>query len=321
MTTMAIFRKADTAGFIWRGSRIYPVYIATILVMFPALVLLRNTGVADQHYRELWAVTSPLALHAWIPGAACSLNCPNWSISTEAFFYLLFPVVFAPICRRPALAISLACAAMVLIWFVQIQMWTGSGRTLAEMKIATFESDPNGQLLMQLFTYFPLTRLPEFLAGIGLYGVWRSGADRIASSRLYAMAGLGAVIVLATASLMPENVLRTGFTTICYAPLILAAANSRSGPLFKPDFVWLGQISFALYLVHSPVDSYLRTIDRVVLGSKLAGMPLLFFGLAAVAALVSAALLFHFLEEPARKAVARVFGSSVPEARSLARRT
>jgi peptidoglycan/LPS O-acetylase OafA/YrhL len=307
--------------YLARFARIYPVYIATILVMFPALVVLKNTGVADQHYRELWAITSPLALHAWIPGAACSLNCPNWSISTEVFFYLLFPVVFAPIYRRPVLAISLACAAMALIWLVQIQMWTGSGRTLAGMKTAMFESDPDGHLLMQLFTYLPLTRLPEFLAGIGLYGVWRRGADRIPSSRLYVTAGLGAAIVVAAASWLPENILRTGFTTICYAPLILAAANSCSGPLFRPDFVWLGQISFALYLVHSPVDSYLRTIDRVALGSQLAGMPLLFFGIATVAALISAALLFHFLEEPARKAIVRVFDSSATERRSLAGRT
>lgn len=307
--------------YLARFARIYPVYIATILVMFPALVFLKNTGVADQHYRELWAMTSPLALHAWIPGAACSLNCPNWSISTEAFFYLLFPVVFAPIYRRPALAITLTCVAMVVIWLVQAQMWMGSGRTLASMETATFESDPSGQLLMQLFTYLPLTRLPEFLAGIGLYGVWRRGADRIPSSRLYAVAALGAVIVMATASWLPENVLRTGFTTICYASLILAAANSRSGPLFRPDVVWLGQISFALYLVHSPVDSYLRTIDRVVLGSKLAAMPFLFFGIATVTAMISAALLFHFLEEPARKAIVRVFNSSTPEARSMAGRT
>ncbi len=247
------FRKGGRRRFyLARFARVYPVYIVTILVMFPVLVF--KSGVADQAYRELWAITSPLAVHAWIPGAACSLNCPNWSISTEAFFYLLFPFVFAPIYRRPTLAILAACVVMVAIWIVQTHIWTASGRTLAEMKTVTFESDPDGAWLMQLFTYLPLTRLPEFLAGIGLYGLWQRQGNRISPAPLYTAAGVAAVIIVAVAAWVPENVLRTGFAAICYAPLILAAANSRSGPLVRPDFVWLGQISFALYLVHSPVD-------------------------------------------------------------------
>lgn len=315
------FPKGKTGRFyLARFARIYPVYLATILVMFPGVFLLKNTGVADQQFRELWALASPLALHAWIPGAACSLNCPNWSISTEAFFYLLFPFIFAPVFRRPLLAIVLAAAAMVAIWVVQMEIWIGTGRALAAMPIATFESDRAGNLLAQLFIYFPLTRVPEFLIGIALYGLWKRGADRISAGRLYLAGALGAVVVLASAPFMPYNILATGFAAICYAPIILAAANTRSGPLFRPTFVWLGQISFALYLVHSPVDSYLRTIDRVALGSKLAAMPLVFFAVATVVALVAAALLFHALEQPARKVILRLFNRA-PAARPAAAST
>jgi peptidoglycan/LPS O-acetylase OafA/YrhL len=301
--------------YLARFARIYPVYIATILVMFPGLFLLKNSGVADQHFRELWALTSPLALHAWIPGAACSLNCPNWSISTEAFFYLLFPFIFAPAFRRPVLAIALAAAAMVAIWLVQMGIWTGSGRALDAMSTAAFETDRNGNLLIQLFIYLPLTRVPEFLIGIALYGLWKRGADRIPASFLYGAGALGAGLVLAAAPAMPYNVLATGFAAICYAPIILAAANTRSGPLFNPALVWLGQISFALYLVHSPVDSYLRTVDRIALGSKLAAMPLVFLAVAIVTALAAAALLFHALEQPARKIILRLFKRSPDSSR------
>jgi peptidoglycan/LPS O-acetylase OafA/YrhL len=289
--------------YLARFARIYPIYIATIVVMFPALFLLKNSGVADQHYREIWAVTSPFALHAWIPGAACSLNCPNWSISTEAFFYLLFPLAFAPVYRRPVLAIALALLAMAATWFIQIDSWLGTGRSLDAMRTVTFTSDPAGDLWMQLFSYFPPTRFPEFLIGIGLYGLWKQGADRIAAWQLYLVAGVGAFFILATAHWVPENVLRTGWSVICFAPLVLAAANTRSGLLFRPDLVWLGKVSFALYLVHSPVDSYLRTIDRMALGARLAEMPLMFFSIATVSALISAALLFRYVEEPARRAI------------------
>jgi peptidoglycan/LPS O-acetylase OafA/YrhL len=289
--------------YLARFARIYPVYIATIVVMFPALFLLRNSGVADQVYREIWAVTAPFALHAWIPGAACSLNCPNWSISTEAFFYLLFPLVFEPVYRRPVLVIVLAFAVMAITWFTQIESWLDTGRSLDAMRTVTFASDPAGDLQMQLFSYFPLTRFPEFLIGIGLYGLWKQGADQIAARQLYLVAGVGALLILATAHWVPENVLRTGWSVICFAPLVLAAANTRSGFLSRPDIVWLGKISFALYLVHSPVDSYLRTVDRMALGSRLSEMPFLFCSIAIVIALISAALLFHCVEEPARRVI------------------
>ena len=289
--------------YLARFARIYPIYIATIVVMFPALFLLRNSGVADQAYREIWAVTAPFALHAWIPGAACSLNCPNWSISTEAFFYLLFPLVFAPVYRRPILAIVLAFVVMAATWFMQIDSWLETGRSLDSMRTVTFASDPAGDLQMQLFSYFPPTRFPEFLIGIGLYGIWKQGADRIAARQLYLVAGVGALLIMATAHWVPENILRTGWSVICFAPLVLAAANTRSGFLFGPDIVWLGKISFALYLVHSPVDSYLRTIDRMALGSRLSDMPFVFCGIAIMISLISAALLFHYVEEPARKII------------------
>lgn len=288
--------------YLARLARIYPVYIVTILVMFPALVFMRHTA-PDQNFREIWALTSPFALHAWIPGAACSLNCPNWSISTEAFFYLLFPLVFAPVFRRPILAVGLAVITMVTIWLMQIDDWVSTGRSLEAMKAVSFASDQSGDLRMQLYTYFPLTRLPEFVIGIGLYAFWKQGGDRVAPRAFYLAAGLGALIIVMTAHWVPENVMRTGWSAICFAPLVLAAANTNAGPLTGSGLVWLGKISFALYLVHSPVDSYLRTIDKIALGAKLAAMPVVFFCFAMAIAFAAAAFLFHVVEEPARRLI------------------
>ncbi len=271
------------------------------------LPVLANGTAADQQFRELWAVTSPLAIHAWIPGAACSLNCPNWSISTEAFFYLLFPFVFAPVYRRPGLAMALSCITMLIIWAWQMGIWLSFDRPLAAMQTVSFASDREGYLLMQLFSYLPLTRLPEFLLGIGLYGLWRNGFNRLPSHLLYGLAAAGALALLLAAPSIPENVKRTGIAAICFAPLILAAANTPSGLLANRVLIWLGQISFSLYLVHSPVDSYLRTIDRVVLKSKLADMPLLFFSIAIAISIICAAMLYHWLEEPARRAITNWF--------------
>lgn len=81
--------------YLARLARIYPVYIVTILVMFPALVFMRHTA-PDQNFREIWALTSPFALHAWIPGAACSLNCPTGRFPQRPFSICCFRLYSLP---------------------------------------------------------------------------------------------------------------------------------------------------------------------------------------------------------------------------------
>ncbi len=297
--------------FVARFARIYPVYILTIVIMYPGLIPSLASSALDHAYRLVWAVSSPLALHAWIPGAACSLNCPNWSISTEVFFYALFPLAFGPVRRHPRVALPLIVGSMIILWIAQAAAWQSTGRSLAAMATTRPAIDFDGDLLLQFLTYFPPMRLPEFLLGIALYGVWRDGENRIPASRLAIAAAIGAVIVVTAAPHLPENVLRNGFAAICHAPLILAAANTASGPLHGRLAVWLGQISFALYLIHSPVDSYLRAVDKALLSSTLAANPVVFFALATTLALASAAVLFHFVEEPARRALMRRYAAHV----------
>lgn len=135
---------------------------------------------------------------------------------------------------------------MVTIWLMQIDDWVSTGRSLEAMKAVSFASDQWGDLRMQLYTYFPLTRLPEFVIGIGLYAFWKQGGDRVAPRAFYLAAGLGALIIVMTAHWVPENVMRTGWSAICFAPLVLAAASTNAGPLTGSGLVWLGKISFAL---------------------------------------------------------------------------
>lgn len=71
-----------------RLSRIYPVYVLSLLGGLP--FLLTSLGKVSPGVTTTMAATSllvvPLGLQAWFPGTACSLNCPTWSISVEAFF-------------------------------------------------------------------------------------------------------------------------------------------------------------------------------------------------------------------------------------------
>ncbi|WP_204274253.1 hypothetical protein, partial [Stenotrophomonas maltophilia] len=79
--------------------------------------------------------------------------------------------------------------------------------------------------------------------------------------------------------------------------LILAGAGMRGGPLCARPLVFLGKVSFALYLLHIPVYAALNTIDRAVLHGALLAHPWLGATVASLAALAAATLAHLLVEE------------------------
>ena len=71
-----------------RFARIYPAHLITW-----AAVLLLAAGGVMAGASVGTAFLNLLLLHAWTPGIEhyFSVNGPSWSISTEAFFYAMFP--------------------------------------------------------------------------------------------------------------------------------------------------------------------------------------------------------------------------------------
>src|SRR5260370_30895007 len=42
-------------------------------------------------------ISTPLLIQAWAPFATLKWNVPSWSLSNEALFYLLFPLLLTPL--------------------------------------------------------------------------------------------------------------------------------------------------------------------------------------------------------------------------------
>ena len=281
-----------------RFARIYPTLLLTLAIHIPWLF---NWSSAQpeplKSLMQSGLVLAPLGIHAWVPGAACSLNCPSWSVSVEVFFYAVFPFLLPLVLRRPVTVAVTTALAWIL----------GAGLlSLAWSSYATGVSligpEPGGLgpvFLAEFIKYFPLLHLPTFVAGLLLCVVfereeWSVGA------LLFAALSCG-VFVVAAAVFIPEPVLHDGLTVLVWAPLILACAAMRKGPLCTAPMIFLGKVSFAFYLLHIPVFAMINTADRVVLHGWLMAHPWIAVTLNGAASLVAATLVHLMVEEPARR--------------------
>lgn len=295
------FGAANRARFFRaRFARVCPVYLLSLLVALPWLVAwVMKSPSPLRELRGASAVLAPLGLHAWVPGAACALDCPSWSISAELFFYLLLPALLPAVLRRPGRAAGAAVAGWAAFGLLATLAWQryGEGASL----IVPEAGGTVAVLLAQAIKYNPLLRLPEFVFGLVLFVVWQRHRPPVAV--LVMAAAAAAAVLVASLHHVPEPFLHNGLTALAWAPAILAGALIRSGPLVAPWFVFLGRISFALYLLHTPVYALLNTLDRAALGGAMAARPWLAACVATALTLAASAAVHLWVEEPARRRI------------------
>lgn len=141
-----------TARAFWsaRFARIYPIYALSLILILQAYLTTAPRTLPE----VLWAAGTAVTLtQAWWPETALAINSAAWSLSVEAFLYLLFPVL-APVLRRRA------------------------GWVLGASALASF-------ILTPLASYNPLCHVPAFAAGIAGYQLrrewrWLAGASAAA---------------------------------------------------------------------------------------------------------------------------------------------
>jgi len=182
-------RLREPAISFWsrRVANLYPLHVFSLLLTIATIFVIGNLGIppddtnaslrfviydtnedlggASRQTLEHWmgdgelllnGILQLLLLQAWNP-YYLTFNPPLWSISTLFFFYLSFPLL-APWLMR---ARHKACwlAALGLIYLLP-PLWM-------------INSQEYGMPYTGMLHRMPLLRLPEFLAGILLYGLFR----------------------------------------------------------------------------------------------------------------------------------------------------
>jgi peptidoglycan/LPS O-acetylase OafA/YrhL len=275
-------RPGDRAVMFWRRrlARIYPVYLVTAAV---SLVLactfvpvLRPAGVGE-------AVANLLLVSSWRHVWWQALDPVSWSLTCEAFFYAVFPLLHHPLQhlgRRAWAVLFWAALLAVVAW-------------------------PWGLLHYHHLRWWwpvnPLTRLPEFLLGVAAARLVRLGAWRGPGPEISVGLALAGYLLTAQVPWPFGTAACTGAGLVC---LIAASAKAdidgRPSPWCRRWLVRLGEWSYSFYMVHVLV---LYTGERVFRADP--RLPL--FGALTAAAVsftvsLSAAWLLHrCVEEPSRR--------------------
>jgi peptidoglycan/LPS O-acetylase OafA/YrhL len=279
--------------FVARVARLYPVHLFALLAMalFILPFFLHKPEFTSTDGRFAWSagLASLLMLHGpWI--AQRTWNYPAWSVSAEMHAYLVFPLLAPWILRLRQWGLATLAAACVGVPFA-----------LYQFDLAGETHPTNGLLVLARV-------LPLFVAGMAVHRLRDAAATR--SAALACVAFVLAPVLLFNPA--------TSALGMLLAPAILLSAVGHPvarRALGNPGLVWLGTISYSLYMTHALVEMagvnvalhrLARTAHVDVVASPLASAALLAAAVAAAIALGAAT--WRWIEVPGRALVLRRLG-------------
>ncbi|MFM0002751.1 acyltransferase [Paraburkholderia dipogonis] len=272
-----------------RFARIWPLHVVCAAIAF---YLIRFDGA---EVPPLHAFLNVTLLQSWSTDIHTyfSLNGISWSLSDELFFYACFPLLI----HRIEQTWRLKLIATIALTAAVIAASSGASR---EMSLWS--------------TYIlPATRLSEFMLGIGAYQLYRNLGIRTMLS--HRSTGIEIIVVLVTITMiwlarLPYFAdagpawrlwISNDGAAIAFAALILVMSLERgaiSRVIQKRPLIYLGEVSFSLYLVHQLV---LRFMQQHGYG---AGLGHFWGGVFYWCAAMSCAIVAHHLiENPARNLI------------------
>lgn len=278
-------KRYSHKGFLWaRIARVYPLHLVTLFGMIGLGVAATVAGLdIDASLTDWRALPAHLTMtHAWGLAPSSAFNHPSWSISAEWFAYLTFPA-FAFVAwrmrHRPVVAVVLAAAFALAIY-------------------AAFERLAGFSLTEATFRWGALRIVPCFLLGCALYLVYRRGPIPFAGPVALA-GGLGAIASASLGLWDPVTVLFAGAMILGLGSM----SNNRAGVLGSKAGVYLGEISYSIYMVCAPALLVSTNVAARLTGSGDKQFHVIVW-LAVIAAIpVAAMLTYHLVERPARKAL------------------
>ena len=277
-------REVDARRFaVDRFSRLYPLYFATLLWTWGGHNLfawMQHGPGWDSGANGLYGfVRQVLVVPLWTPNRVIGFNLPSWSLAVEALLYLMFFVL----ARRALLGLA---ATLVM---------------LLAARLANFYSVDISYGMSSFFM--------GGLACLAFERITSAQTERalalvVGASWLFAIVFGSGLLPLAATPLAPLDRIYAIYVLFPATVLYLAVLESRTGPIAR-RLAWLGDSSYAVYLLHYPLMLTTSIVFLAVGGSFQAlKSPLCLTGFAVAVMLLGVACHRGF-ERPAQRWIRR----------------
>ncbi len=243
LITSLMLRERATSGsfdlrsfYVRRILRIWPLYLA-----FVAFAALAPLWTPDQKLPLQYVAGFTLLSGNWIYvfyGLPTSFAIPLWTVSIEEQFYLTWPLIFRKSSIRAMTAVAIGLLVIANLWRI---MLAASGAPSQAMEYNTFTRlDP---IALGILIALLGNRLPQF--------------TRRQRSALLLIGSVGWVAVFYLCVLYhpdPANqwrgVLGHPATALASVAILLSVIGSQHPLLRNKQLLYLGKISYGLYVVH-----------------------------------------------------------------------
>ncbi len=269
--------------YVKRWAKIYPLHLFTIglYCLLLSVLLLSHETIPAERFSLGGFLANIFLVQDWGTAApALNWNIPAWSISAEFAAYLLFPLIVVAVRKAGgrlfAGLVSIFCLVCLLNVFYAHQNFH-LGRAINTLGVLRCVVQFGvGALLARLYLE---KRFDNLLAG-------------------FTFVALAAVLFAAGLWRWESVLIPLAWTALVFG---LACGNRHWPILNQPILVWLGEISYATYMIHY----FVRDLFKLALVHAGQVTPLSYVLLALLAVLGASVPLYFWLERPAQKYLTR----------------
>lgn len=280
LITGIILEHGRSPGFLWafyarRGLRIWPIYYLLLLVL--AVCWLDDRRAIP--YYLAYAQQVPRYWHGWMPEWTGMAH--TWTLAMEEQFYLLWPALVLLVGKRwtGPLALALVVGSIVA-------RGMGIHHTILAGRCDGFAL---GGLLAVIMANSDVQRARRQALA------WAIGAGALAGCLIVGLASVGRLVDSGGPALFPWHVTIASLASFSVIALVaIHAGHAVLAPLRTPLAVYLGSISYGVYLYQYPIlmsSPELQTLLGVGPGPAL-------WVAEALLTLAAAVFSWHLIEKP-----------------------
>lgn len=294
-------RVTYTAFIVARFARIYPIYLIAAILTLPWMGIASGDGSISGWFiasaqRAMLAFTNIFLIQAWFPQFFQLWNDgASWSISVEAFCYVLLPLVLPKLGGLSRLKLR-----VVLVVCLMLAALPGLSATLFDGPASS------------VFYSLPIFRLPEFMCGVCACLATRT--ERVSIRGTFSLIAVIVAFIVYLGIFGSKFSIYVGhnwLTIPVITFIIFTSATSKGGvsKLLSASLLrWLGKISYCFYSLQALLILLLIDHHKDLISSFPFLSNNLYLCISALIVLTIASAISHYLiEEPVRQRIKNMF--------------